>query len=211
MSRQHGSGQLDQPASGQPHHDTGRPAWGAGRAPWDIGRPQPPLAAVAGTIRGRVLDVGCGTGEHTLMAAARGLGATGIDLSEEALRSARDKGRARGLAVRFRRHDALRLAVLGEMFDTVLDSLVLHAFDPAGRAAYLGGVRTVLRPGGRLFVLGYSDRQPPGRPVPHGLSRPAVESCFTGGWDLESLQPVTCSSNFYADGVAGWLATVTRI
>jgi hypothetical protein len=142
MSKQHGSGRLDHPAIGQPHQDaghppcgTGQPPWGAGRAPWDVGQPQPALAAVAGAIRGRVLD----------------------------------------------------------------------------QAAYLGGVRTVLRPGGRLFVLGYSDRQPAGQPVPHGLSRPAVESCFTGGWDLESLQPATCSSNLYADGVAGWLATVTRI
>ncbi|HEX5293806.1 MAG TPA: class I SAM-dependent methyltransferase [Streptosporangiaceae bacterium] len=218
MSIQHGSGPPDCPAIGQPHQDaghpprgTGHPPWGAGRAPWDVGQPQPALAAVAGAIRGRVLDVGCGTGEHTLMAAARGLDATGIDLSEVALRSAREKARERGLAVRFRRHDALRLAGLREVFDTVLDSLVLHAFDAADQAAYLGGVRTVLRPGGRLFVLGYSDRQPAGQPVPHGLSRPAVESCFTGGWDLESLQPATCSSNLYADGVAGWLATVARI
>ncbi len=43
----------------------------AGTPPWDIGRPQPAFLALAqeGAIRGRVLDVGCGTGEHVLMAA----------------------------------------------------------------------------------------------------------------------------------------------
>ena len=53
----------------------------AGTPPWDIGRPQPAFLALAeaGTIRGRVLDVGCGTGEHALMAASMGLEATGID------------------------------------------------------------------------------------------------------------------------------------
>ena len=53
----------------------------AGTPPWDIGRPQPAFLALAeaGTIRGRVLDVGCGTGEHSLMAASMGLEATGID------------------------------------------------------------------------------------------------------------------------------------
>jgi SAM-dependent methyltransferase len=39
-----------------------------GTPPWEIGRPQPALAelAEAGALRGRVLDVGCGTGEHAL-------------------------------------------------------------------------------------------------------------------------------------------------
>lgn len=53
----------------------------AGKAPWDIDRPQPALLALAsaGAITGRVLDAGCGTGEHVLMAAGLGLVAlTGI-------------------------------------------------------------------------------------------------------------------------------------
>ncbi|HKN42760.1 MAG TPA: hypothetical protein VJW23_02465, partial [Propionibacteriaceae bacterium] len=46
----------------------------AGPPPWDIGRPQPAFLELAdqGLLVGRVLDVGCGTGEHALMAAARG-------------------------------------------------------------------------------------------------------------------------------------------
>lgn len=71
--------------------------------PWDIGRPQPALLDLAesGELRGRVLDVGCGTGEHTLLAARSGLEATGVDLAATALAAAERKDRERGPAARF--------------------------------------------------------------------------------------------------------------
>lgn len=183
------------------------------RPPWDIGRPQPALLALAGNgaLCGRVLDIGCGTGEHTLMAAAAGLDATGIDLAAGALRIAGQKARERGLTARFLRHDALRVGELGELFDTVLDSLVLHALDAADRAVYLDAVRSVLRPGGRLFVLGYSDRHTGQPNVPHKLSRSDIAFCFNDGWALESVQPTVCATNPLTDGVAAWLITCTRI
>src|SRR5206468_2068811 len=96
----------------------------AGTPPWDIGRPQPAFLhlAEAGAVRGRVLDVGCGTGEHALMAAGLGLAATGIDGSPAAIALARRKAQARNVKVRFLIWDALELPALGEQYDTVLDS-----------------------------------------------------------------------------------------
>ena len=107
-----------------------------GTPPWDIGGPQPVFAelAVIGALNGRVLDVGCGTGEHALLAAERGLEATGIDASPKAIAIAGDKARARGLAVRFVVGDALELGYLGEQFDTMMDSGLFHVFDNEERA-----------------------------------------------------------------------------
>src|SRR3982751_5325793 len=78
-------------------------AFYAGTPPWDIGRPQPAFLelAEAGRIRGRVLDAGCGTGEHALMAAGMGLEATGIDAAPAAIAVAERKAGERGLTVRF--------------------------------------------------------------------------------------------------------------
>src|SRR5438876_6700630 len=103
----------------------------ASTPPWEIGRPQPALTelAEAGAVHGRVLDVGCGTGEHVLMAARLGLPATGVDIAPTAIASAQRKAGERGLAARFLVWDALELAALGELFDTVLDCGLFHILD----------------------------------------------------------------------------------
>ena len=122
----------------------------AGVPPWDIGRPQPAFLELAehGVLTGRVLDVGCGTGEHALMAAARGFDATGIDAIPTPIDIARRKARNRGLTVRFLVSDALRLPDLGEHFDTVLDSGLFHVFDDEDRAKFVAALAAVVSTGG---------------------------------------------------------------
>ena len=85
-----------------------------GTPPWDIGRPQGAFRALAdaGELRGRLLDSGCGTGEHALMAASIGLEATGIDDSPLAIEKAQTKARESGLDVRFVVGSVLELAAL---------------------------------------------------------------------------------------------------
>jgi 2-polyprenyl-3-methyl-5-hydroxy-6-metoxy-1,4-benzoquinol methylase len=111
-----------------------------------------------GAVRGRVLDAGCGTGEHTLMAAAQGLDATGIDASPRAIQMATRKAADRGVTARFLVWNALALADLNEQFDTVLDSGLFHVFDDERRAQYVASLPAVVRPGGRVLLASFSDR-----------------------------------------------------
>ena len=113
-----------------------------GPPPWDIGRPQPTFVELAdqGLLVGRVLDIGCGTGEHALMAAARGLDATGIDAVPKAIGHAQRKAEDRGLTARFLVADALRLADLGERFDTVLDCGLFHIFSDEDRPRFVASL-----------------------------------------------------------------------
>jgi 2-polyprenyl-3-methyl-5-hydroxy-6-metoxy-1,4-benzoquinol methylase len=107
-----------------------------GTPPWDIGRPQPAFLELVdtGALRGRVLDVGCGTGEHVLMVAGVGLDATGVDLAPTAIGIAERKVRERGLTARSLVFDVLQLAALNETFDTVLDCGLFHLLDDDDRA-----------------------------------------------------------------------------
>jgi cyclopropane fatty-acyl-phospholipid synthase-like methyltransferase len=179
---------------------------------WDIGRPQAALRTLAdnGLVRGRVLDIGCGTGEHALMAAALGLTTTGVDLATNALTQARAKAQQRNLAVRFHHHDAKRLPDLSETFDTVLDCGLFHLFTGDDRTALVNSVRSVLTTGGRYFFLGFSDAQP-GDWGPHRLTRTEITAAFTTGWRIDAIEPSTIEVTTEPDGIHAWLVHLTAI
>jgi cyclopropane fatty-acyl-phospholipid synthase-like methyltransferase len=205
---------MNDPVGTAPHPPSERPEdlYAAGPPPWDIGHSQPAFRALAeaGALRGRVLDAGCGTGERTLLAAGLGLEATGVDLASNALETARAKARERGLTARFLRHDALRLAELGERFDTVLDCGLFHLLGDADRAAYLSALRAVLPPGGRYVMLGFSDRQPGEWGRVHKLTRTELQGAFAEGWRIGSIEPATIEVTIDPQRIQAWLVQATR-
>jgi SAM-dependent methyltransferase len=183
----------------------------AGTPPWDIGRPQPAFAelADAGMLRGRVLDAGCGTGEHTLMAARLGLPATGVDAAPSAIAIAQRKASERAVDARFLVWDALELGALGEQFDTVLDSGLFHVFDDSERARYVDGLRAAVAPGGRYFMLCFSDLQP-GDWGPRRVTEDEIRASFATGWVVDAIEAARFDVTIDPSGVHAWRVKLTR-
>ncbi len=188
----------------------------AGQPPWEIDRPQPALVSLADQVVGSVLDAGCGSGEHALFFAARGHKATGIDFLEEAIRRAKQKAAERGLAANFLVMDALHLQDLPELFDSVIDSGLFHVFSDEDRKRYVDGLASILKPGGRLFLLCFSDEEP-GAQGPRRVSRAELRGAFSTGWTVESMQPArfavsdrATDLSFSPGGPKAWLAVVRR-
>jgi cyclopropane fatty-acyl-phospholipid synthase-like methyltransferase len=184
------------------------------RAPWDIGRPQPAFVHLAddGVLRGRVLDAGCGTGEHALLAAARGADVVGVDISPRAIEQARYKAAERGLAVRFETADALSLGELGLTFDTVIDSGLFHVFDDAGRARYVTSLASVLESGGTCYLMCFSDRQP-GDLGPRRVRQEELRAAFSDGWDVTAIvaEAFEVNPGLGTPTAQAWLATIRRM
>ncbi|NQT66210.1 MAG: class I SAM-dependent methyltransferase [Actinobacteria bacterium] len=57
----------------------------------------------------KIIDIGCGTGRHSIELAKRGYEVTGIDLSESQLERAEEKAKAQNLQIDFQKHDARQL------------------------------------------------------------------------------------------------------
>ena len=67
----------------------------------------------------RILDIGCGTGRHSIELTKRGYKVTGIDLSDSLLAKAREKAEKQGLKVDFMKYDARNLPFNNE-YDLVI-------------------------------------------------------------------------------------------
>jgi cyclopropane fatty-acyl-phospholipid synthase-like methyltransferase len=182
----------------------------AGTPAWDIGRPQPAIVRLAddGEIAGRVLDVGCGTGEHVLFLAERGLEAVGIDGAPRAIQKAVAKAAARGIEANFEVVDALDIPRRLGLFDTVIDSGLFHVFSDEERPRFRASLAAALRPGGTYLMMCFSDREP-GDWGPRRISQSEVRSTFADGWQLNYIQASAFTTTM---GTAdAWLASFKRL
>jgi cyclopropane fatty-acyl-phospholipid synthase-like methyltransferase len=188
----------------------------AGKPPWDIGRPQRAFVEVADRVKGEVLDSGCGTGENALFFAERGHPVLGIDFLEGPIHEARRKAQERGLHAEFIRMDALTLGELDRQFDSVIDSGLFHVFSDEDRARYVAGLAHVTRPGGRLFLLCFSDEEP-GTQGPRRVSQKEIRVAFADGWAVEEVRadrvevrPDLKDISFSEGGPRAWFSVIRR-
>jgi cyclopropane fatty-acyl-phospholipid synthase-like methyltransferase len=188
----------------------------AGKPPWDIGRPQPVFVEASDRVTGAVLDAGCGTGENALFFAERGRKVLGIDYLEGPVQEARRKAQERGLDAEFLPMDALAMADLDRQFDSVIDSGLFHVFSDEDRARYVAGLTHVTRPGGRLFLLCFSDEEP-GTQGPRRVMQGELREAFSYGWAVEEISPARFEVrpdlkdiSFSEGGPRAWFSVVRR-
>ncbi|WP_405712115.1 MULTISPECIES: class I SAM-dependent methyltransferase [unclassified Streptomyces] len=131
--------------------------WAENQDRWDGvngGFDEPLLSAAAITERDRVLDIGCGAGRTTRLAARRaGDGqALGLDLSAPMLARARESARHEGIGnVTFEQTDVQVHPFGPALFDVAISRFgVMFFADPVAAFANIG---RALRPGGRIAFV----------------------------------------------------------
>ena len=133
----------------------------------------------------RILDVACGTGDMALELRRRAPAAriVGLDFTHEMLAIAMGKTPRGRAAVRWVEGDGLRLPFEDASFDLVTIAFGLRNMEDLD--AGLREMRRVLRPGGRLAILEFTQPEPaPLRWMVHFAfvhSLPAIASIFSKG------------------------------
>ena len=134
------------------------------KVPWDVGYPQPALAAVSASFQGKVLDVGCGTGDNSIyVGSLPGVSSvTAVDFSKEAISMCKERlanaSSPPKAPVTFLEADVFDLP--GDLceFDTLLDSAVFHCIgDDEQQRKYLAAVTPRVKVGGTVVMFVFSD------------------------------------------------------
>jgi SAM-dependent methyltransferase len=206
-------------------------AYKGGPPPWDIGRPQKEFVELVrrGEITGSILDIGCGTGEHALFFAAEGHDVWGIDATPVAIEKAQEKAAQRGLRVHFLVGDAVHLSDLGRKFDTgrgtakqvsdqektakqfatATDSGFFHTLSDQDRPVFVENLAAILPPGGKYFMLCFSDQEPAGY-GPRRITEKEIRETFRDGWTINYIRPATFESRTRKEGSRAWLSSITK-
>lgn len=113
-----------------------------------------------GTIKPcKAIDLGCGVGIYVIYLAKSGFDVTGVDISPESIKIAREKARREEVNCNFIVAD-----VLGDIdkktdttFDLAYDWELLHHIFPEDRDRYVKNVYKLLNPGGKYISVCFNE------------------------------------------------------
>lgn len=150
----------------------------------------------------RVLDVGCGTGRHSLELAGRGYEVVGVDLSPDMIHQAVAKATAEGLSPEFSVGDARELAFDSE-FDVALilceGGFSLVETDEMDRLIVAGASRALRDRGLLMLTAPNADHMLADDPKDGSFDRETLRETF----ELTKVDPdgaarvLTCNQRYY--------------
>ncbi len=153
---------------------------------WDSNTVPDEVAALSqkGNLHGRALDLGCGTGTHSIYLARQGYTVVSVDFSAKAIQVANRKANQAEVKVDFRVDDVTRLDFLQEPFDIGLDVGCFHSLNKNERTHYAENLTRLMYPGG-LFLLWAVEGQ---SRMGIGLSSEEIEQTFGPFFTLDQVK-----------------------
>jgi SAM-dependent methyltransferase len=173
----------------------------------------------------RILDIGCGTGRHSIELARRGYNVVGVDLSDSQLNRAKEKALAEGLQVTFLKHDARKLPLSNE-FDLIImlcegafplmetDEMNFQILRNAAGALKQGG-KLIFTTLNGLFPLFHSVKDFLAAGATEGSARPGdlsfdlmtfrEQSTTSFRDDLGNTKILQCNERYYVPSEITWL------
>lgn len=106
----------------------------------------------------KVLDIGCGEGFYAIYLASQGFEVTGIDLSKNAIKYAKQNASKKGAKINFIAMDILDLSKINEKFDFIFEWALLHHIMPEKRKKYVKDVSDLLNKNGKYLSVCFNEK-----------------------------------------------------
>ncbi|MFO7967808.1 MAG: class I SAM-dependent methyltransferase [Archaeoglobaceae archaeon] len=164
------------------------------KPPWDSDEPSTHLVEVieSGEVTpgtGKALDICCGKGTEAVYLAEEGFTVSGIDVSAEAIKMAKEKAESVNVDVDFRVGDVLHMPFKNDSFEFVNDKGCFHVFGPEDRKGFAVEVSRVMKGGGRYMMRCFCDKQP-GDYGPYRISREIIIDTFSSLFEIDDIKEV---------------------
>lgn len=101
---------------------------------------------------GKILDLGCGIGRHSVLFAQNGFDVSALDLGQEGLEKLEGLAKKLKLAVDVKQADMIKLPYKDESFDAVLAYHAIYHQDDEGIKKVIGEISRVLVGGGEAYI-----------------------------------------------------------
>jgi SAM-dependent methyltransferase len=137
-------------------------------------------------IKGKFLDLGTGPATQAIWLAKRGFQVIGSDLSEAAIKRARNVY-ASEKDLDFIVDDILNSKLKESEFDYVFDRGCFHVLSSADRQIYISKIKGVLRDKGILFLKCFSDKEPR-QEGPYKFSQQEIRDLFSKYFRIDSIK-----------------------
>lgn len=98
---------------------------------------------------------------------------------------------------------------LERTFDVAIDVGLFHSFEDEERPVFAEGLHGTLRPGGRYFMLCWTERNEWGY-GPRRVTQAEIRETFADGWSVESIDADAFETNEPGWVIHAWLARFTR-
>jgi len=132
-----------------------------------------------------------------------------VDLAPRAIEKAKAKAAERHSRAEFKVADATDLQSLGRSFDLALDCGLFHVLSDHERTSYVRSLRSAIRPGGRYFMLCFSDHEPDWG-GPRRVTKQEILDSFSRGWRVESIRPSKLEAFAGGAGAEGWFCRILK-
>ncbi|MBK5133404.1 class I SAM-dependent methyltransferase [Candidatus Bathyarchaeota archaeon] len=128
---------------------------------WELGRARPILIEFVkkGLIKkGKMLDICCGAGTNSVYLAKNSFSVYAADISPKAIQYAKETARREKVKINLLLQSFINLSFSNEIFDFVFDMGCFHHVQIPDRAAFIKGIRLVLKKNGIYMITCFSHK-----------------------------------------------------